>query len=224
MRLSTPRRLSVLTALWAAVLALTASTALAATSVLPPDVKVGAYTVQGAARAVSSSNLAAQACAQDLLPDLPFRNLCAAREVVRQGAGLVFRGERSVTVRPGRTLFTVLGEVTDGEPVIGTYPQTRAQARDYWFDEAQLGGSRGRVTVDGVTTTLGRQYVVGPYEVPELPDGGTRVVAMGTFLAPLALGRHVVHKSVTLDGAALRATYGIDFIRVVDTFRVTVQR
>ena len=215
----TTRACTVLGACVAALVTTAQPSAAAPPGVAPPDTVVGGYSVRAAAQAVLPAFF--DACDREQLPRLPFRPVCARRVAIAEGGGFLFSGHADVRVRAGRYLFTVLGDVTNGDPVLGTFPRKPPAALEHWFGEDQLSGDRGTVTIDGVTTTLSSRALVGPFAVT-LSDGGTRDVALATFLGPLSIGVHHVRTETTVGGPLIQETYGADFIRFVNDVTTTV--
>ena len=70
-------------------------------------------------------------------------------------------------------------------PVPDPFPANLAEAQFLLFDPSQYNFS-GTVTVDGLTTVLGPEYLVGPIDYTK---GGTAYQSYqhGTFLSPLAV-------------------------------------
>ncbi|MFZ4641463.1 MAG: PTPA-CTERM sorting domain-containing protein [Nodosilinea sp.] len=75
-------------------------------------------------------------------------------------------------------------------PFPDPFPSTLTEARFALFDPSQADLS-GTVTVDGLTTVLGPEYLVGPVSYTQ--GGSTyQQYQLGTFLSPLAVGSHTV--------------------------------
>lgn len=143
---------------------------------------------------------------------------------IPDGSGLVETGTNAFTVHPGTLFFVPVFNVDDSPPVIGTFPTTNAEAQEYFFDPAGLGGRDFNVVVDGTTTSLGANYVAGPVTTPPLPDGGgTHIVTLGAFLSPMTPGTHTVTISGGIFGAALMPVYGISFLREEFTYQINVR-
>jgi hypothetical protein len=163
-----------------------------------------------------------------LLPLTPFQVLYGDASTIEtnpDGSGFVETGSNAFSVRPGRSFFVPVFNADDSPPVLGTFPTDNAQAQQYLFDPAQLGGQDFQVVVDGVTTTLGPNYVAGPVTTPPLPDGGgTHAITLGAFLTPLTPGTHTVTISGGIFGALVSADLGISFFRIAFTYSVTVGR
>lgn len=159
-------------------------------------------------------------------PDTPFQVLYGDPATITftpEGSGVVESGSNTFAVRPGTLSFLPVFNVDDSPPVIGTFPTTNEQAKQYFFDPSQLGGRDFTVTVDGTTTPLGAAYVAGPETTPPLPDGGgTHVITLGAFLAPLPPGHHTISIGGGVFGAALLPAAGISFLRQSFTYDVNV--
>ena len=226
MRFRPLARLSVVTALWCLVLAFTGSSSTAAPKVLaPPGTLVGGYSLFDAVQVTTPYNFAPGGCPEEGEgPTLPFVNLCVDRTAVPDGPGVLFTGEASYTVDEGTYLFHNIADVTDGEPVLGTFPRTAAKVPSYWYSTSRLGADRGTVTVDGQTATTGRHHLVGPVPLAEpLPvDDARNVTTQAVWIAPLPVGTHVIQTTTTLSGRLIAEVYGIAFIRIMDTITVTV--
>ncbi len=70
---------------------------------------------------------------------------------------------------------------------------------------------------------MGLSYVAGPVTTPPLLDGGgTHTITIGGFLAPMTPGQHTVRISGGYFGETISDTYGIGFIALDFTYRVTV--
>jgi hypothetical protein len=112
-------------------------------------------------------------------------------------------------VAPGTMLFVPAFYITDSPPIVGDYPNSASGARSYAFGRSQVGLDDVAITVDGRTTTLGREYIAGPVFRPHLLDGdGSRFIQLGVFLTPLTPGRHTIAVTATADGDALLALTG----------------
>lgn len=88
------------------------------------------------------------------------------------------------------------------------FPATLAEARFSLFDPSQYDFS-GTITVDGQTTVLGPEYLVGPVSFNQ---GGSSFnqYQHGTFLTPLALGPHTITIELLGSGSSLgQITYSL---------------
>ena len=95
-----------------------------------------------------------------LLPDTPAQVLYADPATISftpDGTGLLQTGSNAFTVRPGTSFFVPVFNVDDSPPVIGDFPTTNAEAQNYFFDPAQLGGQDFQIVIDGATTPLGAE-------------------------------------------------------------------
>ena len=129
----------------------------------------------------------------------------------------------SFTVPKGQKFFVPVDNADDSPPVVGNFPKNNQQARKYIFDPAQVGGRNFTVTIDGVCTTLGPNYVAGPVKTPPLLDGGgTHMVTIGAFLAAMSPGHHTVRITGGYFGKGIRDTYGFGFIALDFTYSVKV--
>jgi len=159
-------------------------------------------------------------------PDTPFQVLYGDPATIAftpEGSGFVESGSNTFAVRPGTVSFVPVFNVDDSPPVIGSFPNTNDQAKQYFLDPSQVGGRDFTVTVDGATTPLGAAYVAGPVTTPPLLDGGgTHMITLGAFLAPLPPGRHTISIGGGVFGAALQPAVGISFLRQSFTYTVDV--
>lgn len=113
--------------------------------------------------------------------------------------------------------------MTDGPPIIGSFPTEASQAADYFFSPTQLGAMDYEIIVDGKSTLIGPEYVAGPVAEP-LPDGGNHLIQLGAFLSPMSVGTHTVTIRGELAGTAILAdTQGsLGCVAVDITYPVTV--
>ena len=129
----------------------------------------------------------------------------------------------SLTVPAGTRFFVPVDNADDSPPIVGTFPTTNDGAKRYIFDPLQAGGKDFAVIIDGVSTPLGPAYVAGPVTTPPLLDGGgTHMITIGAFLNPMTPGQHTVRITGGYYGQGIRDTYGVGFIALDFTYRVTV--
>jgi hypothetical protein len=62
------------------------------------------------------------------------------------------------------------------------------------------------ITIDGTKTVLSSAYLAGPVSAPLL-DGGSNMLVIGAYVAPMATGTHTVTISGQFDGPYLGITY-----------------
>jgi hypothetical protein len=55
---------------------------------------------------------------------------------------------------------------------------------------------------------------------PLLDGGGTHIMTLGVFLTPLSKGTHTISYQATFAGAAVAPTYGVTFLKFVNTYMV----
>ena len=122
-------------------------------------------------------------------------------------------GANTFKVKRDTMFFVPLFSIDDSPPIIGNFPKhSGTNAGEYVLADGQLGADDVAIEVDGVVTSIGREYVAGPVVTPELPDGGgTHLIQVGAFLSPLSKGTHTVKIRASLDGDALVAVYGGGF-------------
>lgn len=160
-----------------------------------------------------------------LLPATPFQVLYIDPSTsggFPDGCGFVSTGTNTITVAPGKSFYVPLINIDDAPPVIGTFPTTAAAAQSYFFDASQLGGRDFQIDLDGHTTALGGSYLSGPVETPPLADGGTHVVTLGAFMAPMTPGTHTVTLTGGLFGAAIMPALGVCSFGIDYTYTVNV--
>lgn len=163
--------------------------------VLPPDATVAGYSLKDATEAVAAFNVGPRT--PDTLPNVPFQILYVPNVAP-------YPTEATFTVKSGTPFYVPLLYVDDSPPVLGDFPQN---VNDWWADAFymfsldEIGGS-AEINVDGREATIGPEYLVGVKTKP-LPDGGgTHVVALGVFLAPLSKGKHRVVLNLAYEGDA----------------------
>jgi hypothetical protein len=162
-----------------------------------------------------------------LLPKTPFQILYvdfSTSSSVIVGGGLLTTGINSFSV-PANTYFYVpILNADDSPPVLGKFPTSPSGAVSYFFNPDQLGADQSIfIKVDGLTTSVGMSYLVGPINTPPLGDGGgTHTITVGVFLTPLSPGKHTVSISGKLSGELIQ-DLGVTFIAEEFTYTVTVQ-
>ena len=193
--------------------------------VLPPDARPEGYSLTKMTRQLALFTTSGNDPAY--YPDTPFQVLYFEPSTVQMdagGGGWSYSGTNTFTVRTGTQFFVPLQNADDSPPVLGRFPVRRAAAQRYLFDRAQLGARGYEIVVDGVSTRTGRRYLAGPVATPPLLDGGgTHMITLGTFLGPLAPGRHTVTIRGGLYGDLLPPTYGIRFLASDFTYRVNAR-
>jgi hypothetical protein len=108
-------------------------------------------------------------------------------------------------VRTGTMIYMPINSVDDSLPILTAppldkFPTNNKEAVFYWSDKSQFGLSE-TVTVDGNTTVIPTDYVVGPVESQPLFDrGGSHIITVGVFLTPFNKGRHTVSFTVKAVG------------------------
>jgi hypothetical protein len=96
----------------------------------------------------------------------------------------------------------------------GVWPENNLEARSYLFDPSKCHGHDMTITVDGVTTLLGPNYLAGPVTTPPLLDTivpgvfGMHMFIVGAFIHPLRPGRHTITIAGTIDGPYVQTTLG----------------
>ncbi len=153
-----------------------------------------------------------------------FAPLCGFTATEKKGT----RFSNTFTVKAGTMFYVPVFNADDSPPVVGVFPTTRTEARNYVFDRAQLGGKDFAIQIDSKTVRLGRRYVAGPVTTPPLLDvqpptpGGTHYLTIGAFLYPLTPGVHTIRIQGGWFGKQFKATYGTDFLWENLSYRVRV--
>jgi hypothetical protein len=162
--------------------------------VLPPQARPFGYSLDDMARLVAPFNLSDRSGPP---PNSPFQILYLNNVT----------GATRFDVAPGRWLYVPLVVNDDSAPILGRFPanvQSRQQALRYWYSQAEFGVTTMEVVVDGKVVPLGAGHVSGLAFNPPLPDGATRYLTAGAFIAPLARGAHTVEIRFKATGDALR--------------------
>lgn len=112
----------------------------------------------------------------------------------------------------GAMFYVPLVSVDDSPPILGTFPEDRDDAADYFLNPEQLGAKDWTIIVDGQSTRVGAESFAGPVKTLPLLDGdGTHMLILGVFLTPLTLGTHTIKLHGELAGAAVVQAYGGPF-------------
>jgi hypothetical protein len=131
-------------------------------------------------------------------PDTPIQVLYANASTVTtvtSGGGLTESGTNSFTVKPGTTFYVPIFNEDDSPIVEGNFPKSARGADEYFFGAKQLGGAF-EIVVDGVTRSGLEEYLTGPVTTaPLLDGGGTHIITLGVYLAPMRSGAHTVRRS-----------------------------
>ena len=93
----------------------------------------------------------------------------------------------------------------DSPPVIGSFPDVSnwKATLAYVYSNGEFGLQHVNITVDGVTTTLGRDYLAA-VKVPSLGDGsGHQYMTVAAFISPLKPGTHTISYTFSAAGQAL---------------------
>jgi hypothetical protein len=160
--------------------------------VLPAQAEPDCYSLRAIAEATAIYNTAVSAgIAAPRQPNVPFTIVTGA----------------SVTARPGALLYVPVFFADDSGGAVAGFPKDvdnqRADERfllNYAF--AQYGVEAFIIQVDGKTTVLSADYIVGT-RTPPLPDGtpaGRNYIVAGAFLTPLNPGTHTVSIGGLIDG------------------------
>ena len=207
-----------------------AASAVGGGNVIPPTAHFHGYTLTSMAHTAALFNSSGNDTTY--YPTTPFQILYAdfsqAVFTFPDDGGLVVDGGNNFTISKGTPLYVPVFSVDDSTPVLGTYPTTPTQAVHYFFDPVQIGGHDFQITVDGKTTPLGAEFLVGPVDTPPLldfPEGGTagtHTVALGVFLYPLSVGVHTVTISGEAFGDLIVGGYGLCYERFTFTYTVQV--
>jgi hypothetical protein len=161
-------------------------------------------------------------------PDTPFQilynNPSTVTTEVRNG-GLVVTGTNTFTVAPGTAFYMPMLYADDSPPIAGDFPASSGQAAAYFFGADEAGAEGVTVVVDGKSTSIGPAYLPGLVQSsrPLLDGGGTHIMTLGVFLTPLSKGTHTVSYEGTFAGDAVFQTYGLTFLKYVNTYTVIVR-
>lgn len=104
---------------------------------------------------------------------------------------------------------------------VGIWPANHNAALSYLYSAQKVGGHDMAITIDGARTTLSQSYLAGPVSAP-LVDGGSNMLVVGAYVAPLPVGTHTVTISVVLDGPYIEITYGVPSFVFSQDYAVTV--
>jgi hypothetical protein len=93
----------------------------------------------------------------------------------------------------------------DSAPIIGHFPNVNNQnaLAKYTYSSKELGVEYANITIDGKTTSLDDNYLVGVKFNQALPDGANQYMVFAAFVSPLKKGTHTVEISTLVDGAAI---------------------
>jgi hypothetical protein len=224
----TPRvaRRSVIGAVFAAIVLASSPAAAGCGTVVPGSARPHGWSLSRMTAALAQFSTSGNDPA--FAPSTPFQVLYAAPGsfvTVPDGCGLDQSGSNTFTVDAGRQYFVPVQNIDDSPPVIGTFPTTHAGAVQYFFDPAQIGGHDFAITIDGHRAALGADHLAGPVATPPLPDGGgTHIITLGTFLAPMRPGTHTISLSGVISGAALQPAFGVCSVAIDFVYTVHVRR
>jgi hypothetical protein len=112
-------------------------------------------------------------------------------------------------VRPGTMLYVPILYNDDSPVIIGDFPDPtdRKALLNYWYSQKQFGVVYTNITVDGQTTSLGADYVMGVKFAAPLPDTATQYITVGAVLTPLTKGRHTIGISALATGEAIGGVF-----------------
>jgi hypothetical protein len=196
-------------------------------AVLPPNAQPHNFTLDDMARLLALFDTSGNN--PQYYPNTPIQILFADRskssftEVTCPNSlsGFLETGGNSFVISPQSLYFVPLFSVDDSPPVLGVFPIQESESEDYFFGPTEYGGEGFEIIVDGKSTPVGPAFLAGPVETPPLLDGGgTHLIQLGVFLAPLSLGTHTVTIQGQVAGSGVFPTYGIgcdeeDFTYVV---------
>ncbi len=153
-------------------------------------------------------------------PDTPFQLLYVSSVDLRPvGGGIVTTGANSFTVSTGTDYFVPIFTVNDVPPFPGVFPVTSSEAPAYLFDPACYGARDFEVVVDGRSTPIGGEYLVGPCR---LEEDRSHFIHLGAFIGPLTAGTHTVAVRGGVFGRGVPEAYGTSFVEEDFTYTVEV--
>jgi hypothetical protein len=192
--------------------------------VLPPNATPYGYTLADMARALALFTTSFND--PDFYPDTPFQILYADPDSFAfdvEGDTLVESGSNTITVKAGTAFYMPMFNIDDSPPILGNFPTTARAALGYVFNARQLGLEDVEVVVDGQTTDVGPGYLAGPITTPPLNDGGgTHIITLGVFIAPLSVGTHTVSFSGQYTGDLIGPVIGFPAFAGDFTYTVNV--
>lgn len=151
------------------------------------------------------------------LPNTPFVVLHVSGEdkflEPTPDGGLALGGTSEFTMAEGTPVYVPIFSVDDSPPVQGSFPTNEESAVDYFFSPAQV-GCAFELLIDGelYDSSALVPHLAGPVRTQPLPDGGgTHILTLGIFLAPLEVGEHVIEIRGSASGDAVRRT-GIGYM------------
>jgi hypothetical protein len=164
-------------------------------NVLPAQAEPKDYSLFGLAKATAAFNTTDHS---GMPPDVPFQMLYWKT------------GNPPIHVRPGTMLYVPIVYNSDSEPVVGNYPDVtdRKALLEYWYSQKEFGAVYTNITVDGQTTSLGPDYLVGVKFGTALPDGAKQYMTVAAVLTPLPKGQHTVEINSLATGDAIKAIFG----------------
>jgi DNA-binding SARP family transcriptional activator len=188
-------------------------------SVLPPDACPNGWSLTDMAAAVAPFTMSGNDPAR--CPTTPFQILFATDvDLEMVAGGVAATGRGMFTVSADTEFFVPLFSVDDGAPAVAGFPKAPSDSIPYFFDPAQYGGRDFEVVVDGTTTALGPEYLVGP--TPLGDEDNLSVLTLAAFVGRLSPGAHTVVARGGVFGRAQADTFGIAFVQEEFTYLVTV--
>jgi len=179
-------------------------------AVLPPDERPHGFSLVDMATAVAPFVMSGND--PELYPETPFQILYASDvDLEMVGGGVLASGRQQFTVPGGTEFFVPLFSLDEVPPAPAGFPLTSSEAVPYFFDPAQAGARDFEVVVDGTSTPIGPEYLVGP--IPVTGRGGINTLILGAFIGPLSPGTHAIVIRGGLFGQGHADTVGIAFIQ-----------
>lgn len=183
---------------------------------LPPHAQPHGYSLSDMAEEVALFTTSGND--PEYYPETPFEVLHIHPEDRTFGfpsdGGMTVTGESHFTVRAGALFYVPIFNIDDSPPVLGDFPADEAGAHDYFFGADQMGGSF-ELIVDGeiVGPDALEPYLAGPVVTePLLNGGGTHIITLGVFLAPMSAGEHTVQIRGVASGLGLQETFGLSYV------------
>jgi hypothetical protein len=165
-------------------------------NVLSAKAEPKGYTLFDMAKATAAFNVGSRAGAfPDVVDGTPFQGLFLTEA----------NPTKTFNVSEGTILYVPVFFNDDSAPIIGHFPNVNNQKalEKYTYSSKELGVEYANITIDGKTTSLDDNYLVGVKFNQALPDSANQYMIFAAFVSPLKKGTHTVEISGLVDGAAI---------------------